>query len=112
MQDTPIDEEKSPQPAPVEVPKGKKSAPAAEPSPEHVRKLARALFDGTRPLHELSKDDRQILELAAQHFNTTLTLTKKKPFPRRSRAFAHQAIERSEPQETRSADRGSVVAAA
>jgi CHAD domain-containing protein len=79
---TPQEEAQLPQPELAEPKKARKSTPKAAPGPEpeQVRKLARVLFDGTRSLHELSKEDRQILEMAAQNFNLPLTLTKKKPF--------------------------------
>lgn len=46
---------------------------------EHVRQQALAIFDFTRPLHELSESSRHVLETAALLHDTPLQPTSKKP---------------------------------
>jgi CHAD domain-containing protein len=46
---------------------------------EHARQQALAIFDFTRPLHELSKNSRRVLETASLLHDTPLPPTKKKP---------------------------------
>ena len=51
---------------------------------EYVRDLALNLFDQTQPFHELSKNCRHIMELAALHHHISVPSAKKKKKPERT----------------------------
>jgi CHAD domain-containing protein len=62
------------EPQPVHEQAGKSS------HSQYVRDLALALFDQTRPLHDLGIDSRNTLELAAMLYEERVPGTKKKPY--------------------------------